>query len=98
MGPEFVLTFAYGQWAAAKASVKGFAALNQPDWSLRHAFFANMDGFVLQPRKADRSRSTQSSLFVAQKHLPYPAIGKRVIWDKSKTNGFAKIITLTQTL
>ena len=52
MGPEFVLAFAYGQWAAAKASVKGFAALNQPDWSLRHAFFANMGGFVLQPRES----------------------------------------------
>jgi hypothetical protein len=100
MGPEFVLTFAYGQWAAAKASVKDFAALSQPDWSLRHAFFANMGGFVLQPRESRPFpiNAKQLHWLVAQKYLPYPAIDKRVIWDKSKANGFAKIITLTQTL
>lgn len=79
MGPEFVLTFAYGQWAAAKAPVKSFAALNQPDWSLRHAFFANMGRFVLQPRESRPFPINAKQLYwlVAQKYLPYPAIDKR---------------------
>ncbi|XMA09760.1 hypothetical protein WAI453_002551 [Rhynchosporium graminicola] len=49
IGPEFVLSFAIGQWASANRSVKDF---DDPRWTMRHAFFADMGGFVLQPRES----------------------------------------------
>jgi hypothetical protein len=46
LGPEFVLQYAAGQWSRAKWSVAAFRD-EYPEWHMRHAFFADMGGFVL---------------------------------------------------
>jgi hypothetical protein len=43
-GPEFVLTYASGQWGTARESVKAFRASGYPQWTMRHGFFADMGG------------------------------------------------------
>jgi hypothetical protein len=49
MGPEYLLIFALGEWQSARASVARFKQLRQDDkWTLKHAFFADMGGFVLR--------------------------------------------------
>ena len=49
-GPEFVLTAASGQWYSAKQSVHIFHSLGYTSWTLKHGFFADMGGFVLESK------------------------------------------------
>ncbi|KAI4199934.1 MAG: hypothetical protein LQ350_004286 [Teloschistes chrysophthalmus] len=50
LGPEFVAALAAGQRANAKRVRDQFYDLGCKQWTLRHSFYANMGGFVLQPR------------------------------------------------
>lgn len=52
IGPEFVLTYAAGQWSRAKWSVKAFQQ-DHPESHMRQAFFADMGGFVFHPRRSE---------------------------------------------
>ena len=49
LGPEFLLLYALGEWQSARISVDHFKQLRKDDkWTPKHAFFADMGGFVLQ--------------------------------------------------
>jgi hypothetical protein len=100
IGPEFVLAFAFGQWVAAKNSVSDFEDLGFKDWSETHAHFANMGGFVLQPRDSRPFpiNGTQLHWLVLNKYLKYPCTKKKIIWDKSKANTLVKALTVAQIL
>lgn len=50
IGPEFIIQIAMAQWESARRSVGDFHAAGFTQWSMRHAFFADMGGFVLQTR------------------------------------------------
>ncbi|KAH8587285.1 hypothetical protein B0O99DRAFT_747708 [Bisporella sp. PMI_857] len=63
-GPEFVLGAAAGQYESAHRGVQGFKKLNHPDWTMRHAFFADMGGVILHPRNG----------------TPFPVNNKHLIW------------------
>ncbi|CZT02216.1 uncharacterized protein RCO7_11055 [Rhynchosporium graminicola] len=95
IGPEFVLSFAIGQWASANRSVKDF---DDPRWTMRHAFFADMGGFVLQPRESVPLpvNAKQLHWLVSHGYTSIPAIEQKDISDKSKADGFAKFITIFQ--
>jgi hypothetical protein len=95
IGPEFVLSFAIGQWASARRSKKEF---DKPEWTMRHAFFADMGGFVLQPRESApfSINAKQLHWLVTNGYMPIPAIQDSDISDKSKADGFAKIVTIFQ--
>lgn len=95
IGPEFVLSFAIGQWASAKRSQKQF---DMPEWTMRHAFFADMGGFVLQPRESAPFSINAKQLYwlVTNGYMPIPAVEDSDISDKSKADGFAKIFTISQ--
>lgn len=98
MGPEFVLTYAAGQWSRAKWSVKGFKELGYSDWHMRQAFFADMGGFVLHAKDAEPFplNATQLHWLIQHKYIEYPRITKREVWDKSKQDTFTKVITAFQ--
>jgi hypothetical protein len=98
MGPELVLSVAIGQYASARRSVKRFHALGYSQWSLRHAFFADMGGFLLHPRDSTpfTVNSRQLAYLVQKKYLEYPTITAEEIWDRSKADTLSKILTLTQ--
>ncbi|CAG7920205.1 unnamed protein product [Penicillium olsonii] len=51
VSPELVLAVAIGQYASARRSVKRFRKLGMKEdrWSLRHSFYADMGGMLLQP-------------------------------------------------
>ena len=99
VGPEFVLAFATGQRSRARRSVLKFKALGYPQWTLRHGFYANMGGFVLQPRdgKAFPVNAVQLLYLVEHGYVEFPDLAERDLWDKSKADGFAKTITCIQT-
>jgi len=115
-GPEFVLTFASGQLGTALASVQQFqrSAIDAEEgskqreeyrrWTLRHAFFADMGGFVVQPHQNDSHTYTYSYPVTAKQlhwlvvngFVKYPDTNLEEIWDKSKQDTVAKIITCFQ--
>ena len=98
MAPEFVLGFATGQKVEAIRSVQAFRAAGYPKWTKRHAFYANMGGFVLQPRGwcPFPVNAKQILYLVQQKYIDYPAMTEKQVWDKSKADGFQKTLTCLQ--
>lgn len=97
-GPEIVLTYAAGQWSRARHSVEAFHRDGHWQWTIRQAFFADMGGFVLQARdsKPFPVNAKQLHWLVANKHLDYPKVTVEEIWDKSKQDTLAKVITAVQ--
>ena len=100
MAPEFVLAFATGQRVEAKRSVQAFKDMGYTKWTIRHAFYANMGGFVLQPAGGDKPfpiNSKQLQYLITKGYTDVPAMTEKEIWDKSKADGFAKLLTCFQT-
>jgi hypothetical protein len=98
IGPEFPLTYAAGQWSRAKHSVKAFTISGYNHWSMRHAFFAYMGGFVFRARdgKPFPLNATQLHWLVINKFVEYPSITRKEVWDKSKQDTLTKVITAFQ--
>ena len=98
VGPEFVLTYAAGQWSRAKWSVKVFKESGYHEWHMRQAFFADMGGFVFHAKdsKPFPLNATQLHWLVCHKHVEFPRVTKREVWDKSKQDTFTKVITAFQ--
>ncbi|KAK4069227.1 hypothetical protein Trihar35433_5806 [Trichoderma harzianum] len=97
-GPEFVLTAAAGQLAAARDSVKAFHALGHTSWTYRHGFFANMGGFELQPLNGAPFRVNSKHILwlMSRGHIQYPEISDEELLDKSKRDTVSKLITCFQ--
>jgi hypothetical protein len=102
LGPEFGLLLSLGQWQSARRSVTEFRDAGHLDWSMTHAFFADMGGFVLQnERWPSFPLTAKQVLYLVQRgHLKYTdvAIDKRVIADKNKNDVFVRIFTIGQTI
>ena len=96
--PEVVVAFAGEQWESACQSVEDFKKLGYPQWTMRHAFFADMGGFHLKcPDFPDFPVDGQQLLYlVDQNHIAYPDADVDTIRDKNKADGFARAISLVQ--
>ena len=94
LSPELVMLFACGQWASAQRSVADMHSLGYQNWTMVHAFYADMGGFLLHSPDYISFPITakQVHYLVKQRYLPVPNITKEEIWDKSKADMFAKII------
>lgn len=98
LGPEFPLTYAAGQWSRAKQSTIAFEVAGYPAWTMRHAFFADMGGFVLQPRNGPSFPVSGKQLLwlIINEKVQYPKHTMEELWDKSKQDRIVKIITAAQ--
>ncbi|KAI6783780.1 uncharacterized protein J7T54_001656 [Emericellopsis cladophorae] len=96
--PEIVLTYAAGQWSRAKHSVKAFHGSGYTKWSLKLAFFADMGGFRLSCPGTDPFplNAKQLHWLVVNGFVDYPKTSPAEIWDKSKQDRLAKLITSFQ--
>ncbi|KAJ9656387.1 hypothetical protein H2198_004965 [Neophaeococcomyces mojaviensis] len=100
LGPEFPLTYAAGQWSRACQSVTAFNASKEyQGWTMRHAFFADMGGFVLHARESAPFplNAKQLHWLVVNKKVEYPEISDKELWDKSKQDRIVKLIMAIQT-
>ena len=99
MAPEFVVAFATGQKVEAKRSVEMWKRSGFNKWTLRHAFYANMGGFILYPKDSQPFpvNSKQIHYLVTRDYIEFPAINAKEVWDKSKQDAFQKTLTLLQT-
>ncbi len=97
-GPEFLLTAACGQLSTAQESVKAFYELGYTQWTVRHGFFADMGGFLFVPRDSEPFPITSKHLhwLISRRYLPFPDITSKEIWDKSKQDTVAKLISCFQ--
>ncbi|KAI4240629.1 MAG: hypothetical protein L6R40_004996 [Gallowayella cf. fulva] len=68
-------------------------------WTIRHAFYANMGGFVLQARESAPFpiNAKQLHWLIRRGYLAYPKMTAKEVWDKSKADGFQKLLTCLQT-
>ncbi|KAK7418271.1 hypothetical protein QQX98_004056 [Neonectria punicea] len=98
-GPEFLLCFAIGQYAASSRSVALFHSSGFTEWSMQHGFFADMGGFVLAPPDFPNFpiNSKQLHYLVSRGYVAMPSVSKREIDDRTKANYFAKFVTIIQT-
>ena len=99
MAPEFVVGFATGQKVEARKSIEMWRRSGYHGWTMRHGFYANMGGFVLQPRasKPFPVNAKQLHYLVTRGYMNFPTTTSKEIWDKSKQDGFQKAFTMLQT-
>ncbi len=113
-GPEFLFQLALGQWCAARRSVNQFRRMKcsgrkmEHEWTMRHAFLANMGGFVLQTRLESSGEdwvcfpldANQLFYLVEHDYISYDEVGihKKVISDKNKADALVRIIIVCQIL
>lgn len=100
VGPELVLAVAIGQYASARRSVQRFRKLGieAETWTLRHGFFADMGGMLLRPKGSTPFlvNSRLLAYLVERKYTECPKITADEIWDRSKTDTLARLLTLAQ--
>ena len=99
MAPELVVGFATGQKVEAARSIVMWKRSGYDGWTMRHGYYANMGGFVLQPRdsKPFPINAKQLHYLVTRNYTPYPSTTAKEIWDKSKQDGFQKLLAMVQT-
>ena len=100
LGPEFSMLIALGQWQSASESVAEFHASGYHGWTINHAFFADMGGFLLHSPdyKPFPVNAKQIHYLVGQDYITFPSLDKRSIVDKNKSDGFLRLLTLFQAL
>ena len=98
LAPELLMLFACGQWASAQRSVAEMKASGYHGWTMVHAFYADMGGFLLYSHDFQPFPITAKQLhyLVSRSYLEMPKITKEEIWDKSKADMFAKTIASFQ--
>ena len=99
LGPEFVVAFAAGQRANARRTKTSVRGMGYSGWTLRHSFYANMGGFVLQARdsKPFPIHGLHVIYLLKEGYLNLPEITSQEISDKSKANILAKALVCLQT-
>ena len=112
LAPEWTFQLSVGQWIAARHSVKQFHAANYTGWTMKHAFFANMGGFVLQAKDSSHVDSKGDTLawttfplnaeqlfyLVECRYIQMPTISKKLIKEKDKVDSAIRLLTLFQIL
>ncbi len=112
IGPEFTFQIAIGQWCSARRSVEKFKrsgypcpSSGDPEWSMRHAFHADMGGFMLHPDLSETEQWTSFPLdaeqvhyLVVNKYVPYSvvAIDEELIKERNKVDTLVRLITVLQ--
>ncbi|CAI7639029.1 unnamed protein product [Penicillium manginii] len=92
LGPEFLLPISLGQWSSARASVKRFREAGYENWTITHAFFADMGGFLLESPGSEMFPIDAEQLFwlIKDGFVVYPELDVEDIQDKSKSEGMAR--------
>lgn len=95
--PEIPMILATGQKQEARRSVDMWKRNGYPEWTMRHGFYANMGGFVLQPRdsKPFPINAKQLHYLVTRGYVPYP-ITTDLSQDFEKQPFVMKVLALIQ--
>ncbi|KAJ5129839.1 uncharacterized protein N7515_005878 [Penicillium bovifimosum] len=99
-GPEFIFQIALSQYQSAAQSVVDFKELKHTEWTMTHAFYADMGGFHLKARGSEPFPINAKQLhhLVLNKYVEMPTTTKRTIEDKNKVDAMLRFITVAQCL
>ena len=96
--PEAVTLIASCQRSSARSSISKMHEIGVHDWSIAHAFLADSGGYMLHspgtPSFPINSRAIH--YLVRKKYVTLPPLSEQEIWDKSKSDRFAKAVALIQ--
>ncbi|KAI6092228.1 hypothetical protein F4821DRAFT_279561 [Hypoxylon rubiginosum] len=100
-GPEFIFHTAIGEYVAARRSVRVFKDAGFEGWTIRHGFFANMGGFVLDARPSFVPfplNVSQLHYLVTHGYVDYEKvmIKEEEVEDKNKFDTLTRIVTVVQ--
>jgi hypothetical protein len=100
LGPEFTFQLALGQWVSACQSVQDFRSSGFTNWTLSHAFLADMGGFSLKaPDFVEFPlNAKQVHYLVTHSYIEYSAVAlpKDIMDDKNKGDGVVRFFTICQ--
>ena len=112
LGPEFLFQIALGQFLSARASVRQFreSYLHTEKkkwlgWTIRHAFYADMGGFILQSKRCPQSPegwekfpvdAKQIHYLLNEGYIEFPEVTQEEIRDKNKVDGVLRVFTVFQ--
>ena len=98
LGPELVFQISFGQYHAARRSVRDFHTLGYSSWTMTHAWYAEMGGFFLHTSDCDPFplNAAQLHYLVKEELLDFPTVTKKAIDDKNKAEAFIRTITVLQ--
>lgn len=94
LGPEFIFMLALGEYMHAHASVKLFHDEGYESWTIKHGFYANMGGFILQCKewKPFPVDAKQLLYLVTRGYITYPETSDDLISDLDKSDGLARLV------
>jgi len=106
LGPDFLLLLAVGQFESARKSCRQFESLNLSRWSMRHAFYTDMGGFVVRTSEGVSWPLDANQLFYLIQHgwIEQPTLSSKILLNKSdlddrnKQNTLVRLFSLAQIL
>jgi hypothetical protein len=106
LGPDFLLVLVIGQWESARKSCRKFKQGGISGWSMKHAFYADMGGFLVRTRDGLAWPLDANELFylIDEEWIKEPMISSQIIIDKSdiddrnKQNTLVRVFTIWQIL
>ena len=98
VAPEAIVGFAAGQRGEARRSVEAFKEAGYQGWTMRHAFYANMGGFLLASpdSKAFPVNSTQILYLIRKGYISYPIATDMELAQKGKEDNIQRFLTFVQ--
>jgi hypothetical protein len=98
LGPEFLFLIALGQWQSARQSVQAFHSSGYDQWTMTHAFYADMGGFILQTSDHTPFPITAKQLhyLITNSYLEHPDLDECEIEDRNKVDDLARAIIIIQ--
>lgn len=98
LAPDMLTLTAASQWDSARKSVATMHALGHRDWTMEHAFYADSGGFFIEAPDIRPFPAMAASIhfLLARRYIDAPTITRAEIWDKSKSDRFAKGVALVQ--
>jgi hypothetical protein len=79
-----------------KLTEQNFHEAGYKDWTIKHAFFADMGGFLIKPLEADLPSfpldAKQLYILVKDKYLEYPNLNEEEIEDRNKSGKLARSV------
>jgi hypothetical protein len=96
--PEILASFAQVQYLSARHSMDRFRKSGYHNWTMTHAFFADMGGFVLDPPDYPSFpvNAHQVHYLVTHGFVDFPNVHRDDIQDKNKADAFVRILSSIQ--
>ncbi|PQE05785.1 Major facilitator superfamily domain general substrate transporter protein [Rutstroemia sp. NJR-2017a BVV2] len=106
LGPDFLLLLTIRQWESARKSCLNFQQRGIRNWSMTHAFYADMGGFVIRTKDGVTWPLDANEIIylIDEEWIKEPVIStqlvldKREIDDKNKKNALVRIYAIVQIL